>query len=290
MKIVDKIKIIIESLLIIILSGSICYICVNYTLDLRSQRNLNNLRDSVKASRLQFEEFEKAEISDNSTANNDSIGKNDKLTLVTTKDEKRNTTSSIAKEPLLDIYQELYEKNNNYTGWLYVEDTDIEYPVMKGPDNKFYLSHNIDKSYDKYGMLIMDTYCDYDYICPQLIIYGHNVNNGDLFGDLLFYKDKGYINYHPTICFDTIYDHNEYKVFAVLITSVTAAQNEIGLFTKWNFDNEQSYDDFIKWTKDNSLYDIDFTPSYDDEILTLVTCEHSNDEGRFVVLAAKIRE
>lgn len=290
MKIVDKIKIIIESLLIIILSGSICYIGVNYALDLRSQRNLNNLRNEVKSSRLQFEEFEKADISVDSNTTVDNNADKDEIAAVIKKDDNSTISSSTTKKPLLDIYQELYNKNNNYIGWLYVEDTDIEYPVMKGPDNKFYLSHNIDKSYDKYGMLIMDTYCDYGYSCPQLIIYGHNVNNGDLFGDLLFYKDKGYINYHPTISFDSVYDHNEYKVFAVLVTSITVAQNEIGLFTKWNFDNEQSYDDFIKWTKDNSLYDIEFTPTYDDEILTLVTCEHSNDEGRFVVLAAKIRE
>ena len=181
----------------------------------------------------------------------------------------------------------MHEENENFAGWLYVDGTNLEYPIMQGPDNKFYLSHDMDGVYDKYGMLILDENCNIGYKCPQLVIYGHNVNSGKLFGELLFYKEEAYCDYHPEICFDTLYGRGTYKVFAAFTTTVAEAESGAKMFSTWDFADKDTYDNYINWAKGKSLYARDYTPKFGDDILSLVTCEHSDDEGRFVVLAAR---
>ena len=274
----------VESVLILAFSFSVVFLGINYFFDMKSEKKMNDIRESVKASRLQFEDIR---IPEEERKKN--TGKKEKRIEEADRDGKTGTENAdnLSDADVLPIYREMHEANENFAGWLYVDGTNLEYPIMQGPDNKFYLSHDMDGAYDKYGMLILDQNCNIGYDCPQLIIYGHNVNSGKLFGELLFYKEEAYCNYHPQICFDTLYGRGTYTVFAAFTTTVNEAEKNGKMFSNWNFTDKKTYDDFVSWAKNNSLYQRDYTPKFGDEILSLVTCEHSDDEGRFIVFAAK---
>lgn len=229
---------VIESVLIVAICASLVFLGLSFYLDKKSENRMEELRSQVKASRLQLEQIQpdkdkKQSLSmmllgkEDSGENQDEEAQINAVSgdgIVTALSESKvGKPKEHQDKPILDIYKELHNQNENFAGWLYVDGTQLEYPIMQGPDNKFYLSHGMDRTYDKYGMLIMDVNCTPDIEGGHLIIYGHNVNDGKLFGNLLFFKDSGYIDYHPDISFDTLYEHGNYKVFAVVTTTVTQA-------------------------------------------------------------------
>lgn len=273
----------IESILVVALSFSVVFLGINYILDMKSEKKMDDIRKIVKESRLQFE---KIDIPQEEKDKNKGKKEERLETAESEAAEVKNAKAKSRESQVLPIFKEMHEANENFAGWLYVEDTNLEYPIMQGPDNKFYLSHDMDGVYDKYGMLILDDKCDIGAKCPQLVIYGHNVNSGKLFGELLFYKEEAYCDYHPQICFDTLYGRGTYTVFAAFTTTVPEAEKNGKMFSSWDFTDKESYDDFVRWAKGCSLYQRECEPEYGQAILSLVTCEHSNDEGRFIVLAA----
>ena len=275
-----RILTVVESVLLLTLSFSVVFLGINYYLDRKSEKKLDSIRAQVKESRLQFENIAIPEESkERNKQKKESSDAKDPEPITASKEH-------LADE-ILPIYRKMHDENENFAGWLYVDGTNLEYPIMQGPDNKFYLSHDMDGAYDKYGMLILDENCNIDSDCPQLVIYGHNVNSGKLFGELLFYKEEAYCDYHPQICFDTLYGSGTYRIFAAFTTTTSEAEKDGKMFSTLEFSDKERYDDFVSWAKGRSLYERDFTPKYGDDILSLVTCEHSDEEGRFIVFAAK---
>ena len=234
------------------------YFAVDGVLELRSRREADRLRDCVKANMF--------------TSDTDV--------------RERQETETEEPEEILHKYRQLHEENFYFTGWLSVPDTGIYYPVMQGPDNEYYLSHNIKNEYDKNGLLILDTRCQMSDTSPQYIIYGHNVQSGRMFGELLNYKEKSYYEHHKTICFDLLTEEGTYEIVAAFVVSM---KEEGGLSDFYQYDNflsEEEFDSYISEIKRNSLYETDVVPEYGQPLITLVTCEYSRDEGRFVVVAS----
>lgn len=97
-------------------------------------------------------------------------------------------------------YQELYLQNNDMVGWIKVEDTKINYPVMQSKDNpNFYLKHGFDKAYTDYGCPYVQENCDMELPSDNIIIYGHHMNDGSMFAGLMKFKDKSFWEKHKTI-------------------------------------------------------------------------------------------
>ena len=279
-----KLRSIIELILLLILCGAITFILINKFLDYQSQKNLsalqNNVKDARERSSISFS-YSKAKM-----ASSDS---EEDMTNVSEKsgDNVDENVEEVDYTPILSVYKELHDANENFYGWLVIDGTPIDYPVMQGPDNEFYLSHNLERKYDKFGTLIMDIGSK-DYLeCPHLIVYGHNVKNGDLFGELINYRNQGYYKHHPEIVLDNLYESTTYEIFAVFRTSIEEAQTEEHFFTTYKFDTDEEYQKILTWAKNQSIYDIDYVPQFGDGILSLVTCEYSKKNGRFVVMAAK---
>jgi len=185
----------------------------------------------------------------------------------------------------LSEYNKLYESNDEFAGWLEVPGTAISYPVMKHKDNDFYLTHNFEKKSDKFGMLTMDFRCPLNDTGSQYIIYGHNVRDGRLFGELLNYKNESFYSYEPVIMFDTPYVRGMYEVFAVVIIQVSPGSKPEYEYINWT--DQESFENYVSQMKSMSLYKCRFMPKYGQPLLALVTCEKSTDTGRLVVLAAK---
>lgn len=209
---------------------------------------------------------------------------NSGATTVQVSDVEENATKKILEE-----YEVLYNKNKSLIGWVKIDDTEINYPVMQTVNNTYYLDHNIEQEYDKNGSIFMDKDCDVLKPSTNLIIYGHHMKSGKMFGDLDKYSSKSYYEAHPTIQFDTIYEKGTYEIMYVFRSKVYN-EDEI-VFKYYQFIEANSAEEFYSYMEEMSelsLYDTGVTASYGDRLLTLSTCDSSEPEGRFVVVARRV--
>ena len=190
---------------------------------------------------------------------------------------------------VLEEYQTLYNKNKKLIGWLKIDDTNIDYPVMQTTNNEYYLDHNYSQEYDKNGSLFLDKDCDVVHRSTNLIIYGHHMKSGKMFGNLNRYSSEDYCKNHSTIQFDTIYEKGTYEVMYVFRSRIYN-EDEI-VFKYYQFldaASEKEFNSNMQEMAALSLYDTGVTASYGDELLTLSTCDSSETDGRFVVVAKRV--
>ena len=184
-------------------------------------------------------------------------------------------------------YEEVYEQNTDLVGWISIDGTNINYPVMQTINNpNFYLKHGFDKQYSDYGVPYVQENCVLG-ISDNVIIYGHHMNNGSMFADLCKYESEGFYREHKTIRFDTLSGFGEYEIVAVF---KTVAYSEAG-FKYYHFvgaEDEADFYAFLSECKARGLYDTGVSARYGDKLITLSTCEYSRTNGRMVVVAKKI--
>lgn len=193
------------------------------------------------------------------------------------------------KKEVLEEYKNLLNKNKKLIGWVKIADTNIDYPVMQTTDNEYYLDHNLNQEYDKNGSIFMDKDCDVLKPSTNLILYGHHMKSGKMFGDLDEYSKQKYCEEHPYIQFDTIYEKGIYQVMYVFRSRVYS-EEEVN-FKYYQFIDalsEQEFDSYMQEMAAMSLYDTGVTASYGDHLLTLSTCDYQEKDGRFVVVAKKV--
>ncbi len=191
---------------------------------------------------------------------------------------------------ILEEYETLYNKNKRLIGWLKIEDTNIDYPVLQTTDNVYYLDHNFEQEYDKNGSLFLDAACDIVHRNTNLIVYGHHMRSGKMFGNLNKYSSESYYKEHPYIQFDTIYEKGTYEVMYVFRSKIYN-EDEI-VFKYYQFSDAVSEKEFNSNMQEMaalSLYDTGVIASFGDELLTLSTCDNSEADGRFVVVAKRIQ-
>ena len=188
---------------------------------------------------------------------------------------------------MLEQYRALYKQNSDMAGWVRIDGTTIDYPVMHTGDD-FYLSHGFDKEKSKSGVPFIDKRCSVEPMGTNTIIYGHHMKNGTMFAGLEKYEDEAYYKEHPVIRFDTLYEQHEYEIIAVFESQIYRKSDSI--FQHYNFLNAESkdeFDEYIKGIKALALYNTGITASYGDALLTLVTCTYHTQNGQFVVVARK---
>ena len=202
-------------------------------------------------------------------------------------------TSSITDnitERMLQL-KELKKVNEDIIGWLEIDNTKINFPVLQGSDNEYYMTHTYKKEYSKDGSIFLDK--DYDWNIPSsnLLIYGHNNKNGNMFQDLLKYEDENYYKEHSYIRFTTVNDDSQYEIISVFKSRVyyKSEQNVFRYYFFINAANEEEYNYYVEESKKASLYDTGKTAIYGEQLLTLTTCEYSQEDGRFVIVAKKIQ-
>lgn len=191
---------------------------------------------------------------------------------------------------ILAQYRELYEQNTDMVGWIRIDGTKINYPVMYRADD-FYLTHSFDKKDSKSGVPFVDKRCAVDPFGTNTIIYGHNMKNGTMFADLLKYVNEEYFKEHPLVQFDTLYEQQKFEIIAVVKSQTYRKSDRV--FKHYEFlsaDNTAVFDEYIANIKAIALYDTGVTASYGDELLTLVTCAYHTENGQFVVVARKHSE
>lgn len=186
--------------------------------------------------------------------------------------------------------EKLNKENNDVIGWIQISDTTINYPLLQAKDNEYYLTHNYKKKNSKYGSIFLNSKCNLLDNNSNLIIYGHNMDDKQMFYPLMKYTDKKYYENHKTIQITTMEQENNYEIIAVFKSKVFY-EDEKDVFKYYyytNFENENKYNEYIKNCKKEQLYDTGVSANYGKQLVTLVTCEYSQKNGRLVVIAKKV--
>jgi sortase B len=175
-------------------------------------------------------------------------------------------------------------------GWIKVEGTPIDYPVMQDRnDDDYYLKHNFEGKEDNKGAPFVSADACIDPLDQNLVIFGHNVSDGSQFGELDRYLDYDFYQQHSTIEFDTIYETGTYQIVAVVKTHVKT-DNESGFRYYWfrEYENRGEFQDLLDFIEDNKVYDTGEYLSYGDTTIMLSTCEYTVDNGRLVIIAKRM--
>lgn len=206
---------------------------------------------------------------------------------------KQDTQQETASEPEKQAsYQNLYWENTDMVGWILIEDTNIDYPVMQTPtDPTYYLKHDFEKNYTDYGCPFMQADCDALAPSDNLILYGHNMKDGSMFADLAKYRSKDFWQSHKTVWFDTALGSCAYEIFAVIHTTVQADTADAFPFYRFvDAATPEEFADYVSACQARALYDTGISAKYGDKLLTLSTCDNITDNGRLLVIAKKTKQ
>ncbi len=191
---------------------------------------------------------------------------------------------------VLPEFQEMLKTNSKIVGWITIDDTKIDYPVAQTTDNEYYLNHDLNQKEDRNGTIFLDTNCDIIEPSTNLILYGHHMQSGNMFGNLGKYEDEEYYEKHKYITFDTLYEHGTYEVMYVFRSHVFT-ETEVA-FKYYQFIDAYSdveFDSYMQEMANMSFYDTGVTATFGDRLLTLSTCDYQEKDGRFVVVAKKVK-
>lgn len=190
---------------------------------------------------------------------------------------------------ILPEYKNLHNKNKKLIGWIKIDDTIIDYPVMQTVNNEYYLDHNFNQEEDRNGCIFMDYQCDVIKGCDNMILYGHHMQSGKMFGTLNKYSSEKYYKEHPKIQFDTIYEKGQYEVMYVFRSKVYSEEEITFKYYQFiNVGSEQEFNSYMNEMAALSIYDTGVTAVYSDQLLTLSTCDYQENDGRFVVVAKRV--
>lgn len=184
-----------------------------------------------------------------------------------------------------DQYGLLFEQNQDMIGWIAIDGMNINYPVMQTPDRpNYYLTHSFEKQRSDHGVPYAAESARIDPQSDNLVLYGHHMKGGKMFGSLESYKSADFWREHPIIQFDTHAGFGRYEIIAAF--NVNPADFEYHLFI--DAADGAAFDDYVQRCKALSFYDTGMAAQYGDKLITLSTCEYSQSNNRLVVVARKI--
>lgn len=256
--------------LLLIALGVSAFMVGSYLLEGKEQEDRYNELSQIAASSRETIEATKAETTGETS-------------------EMTQTESTEAAEPtMIPGYAEIYAENEDTVGWLKIEGTRLDYPVMQTPnDPNYYLYRDFDKNSSQRGSVYAWGDADIKEPSDNVTLFGHNMADGSMFATLNNYVNKTYWEDNSLIFFDTLDEYHTYKIFAVFKTSANIGEG----YSYHQFvdaDTEAEFNTFVKTVKDLSFYDTGITPVYGDKMITLSTCEYTLDNGRLVVCAVRI--
>lgn len=179
--------------------------------------------------------------------------------------------------PTVD-FETLCAINSDVVGWLYLQGTQINFPVVQGEDNQEYLYWLINGDYNSAGTPFMDYRNTVDFSDRNTIIYGHNMNNGTMFADIHKYTEQQYYDEHPFLLLLTPEGNHKVEIFAGYITGLDANAWQM------DFSSDEEFTAWIETAIGRSAFKSNVVPMAEDKILTLSTCSSSANQTRFVLL------
>ncbi|OIJ19058.1 SrtB family sortase [Anaerobacillus alkalidiazotrophicus] len=177
----------------------------------------------------------------------------------------------------------LDEVNQDIVGWITIPGTVIDYPVVKGEDNDFYLDRNVNKRKARAGSIFMDFRNSRVNDDIHTILYGHNMKDGSMFKELINFKDEYFFNKFRVIEYHNLYEQTEWEIFSVYVT------NTDFYYIETDFSTNSDYQLFLDSIVKRSLFETDIEVMVGDQIMTLSTCDYDFEDARLVVHAKKVK-
>lgn len=177
-------------------------------------------------------------------------------------------------------FEDYFELNTDYVGWISIEGTGVNAPIVKGRDNEFYLDRGFDKTYSVKGSIFMDYRNFGQGFDSHTIIYGHNMKDGSMFGELDNYMDQAYLESNPVITIEDLYNLRRFEVVSVYYESAETALLELN--------PDDDYENYFNLVMDKSMVLKDVNGLDGRKLLTLVTCSYEVDDGRYFIHALEI--
>jgi len=176
-------------------------------------------------------------------------------------------------------FDELKAKNDDVLGWLYLEDTHVNYPVVQGEDNAYYLTRMFDGTPNGSGSIYLDFRNAPDFSDRHTIIYGHHMINDSMLSDITLYKKQDFYESHPYMLLVT--PEVNYKL--EVISGYVAALD----YESWNlgFESDQEYQEWLDYTMQKSLIKSHVTPTVEDKVVSFSTCTYEFEEARYILVA-----
>lgn len=188
------------------------------------------------------------------------------------------TEPEMPAAPIAVDFVSLLELNSEVVGWLYCEDTVINYPIVRAEDNNKYLHRMLDGSYNSSGTLFMDYRCEADFTSDNTLIYGHNMKNGSMFHTLLEYRDQTFYDEHSVMFLLTPEQNYRLNIVAGFIT----------IADSWVYQTDLSEtgapEAFLNQCIANSDFRSSYRPAPEEQIITLSTCTYEYNNARYVII------
>ena len=260
-----KTRQIINILLVAVLVVSLSLFGRSVVVNHRTQNRYDNVRSLV--------------TSDNTAGNiSDSGDTTSGETLSDGEDNSANKSDNYIEELLSIDLTSLIEISPEVKGWIYIPDTIIDYPIMQHSDNDYYLKHTWDGTQNKVGSIFFDCQNETDLSDFNTIVYGHNMNNGSMFGTLENFLSESFIEEHPSIYIVNENGVYKYDIFAVHRTNISTITFGMKIYT------DPMREEFISFALDYSDIETEIEPTTEDSFLTLSTCSYGS-RYRIVVQA-----
>lgn len=272
---IQKILYIALIVILVAIFGFSAYYVGDYFLESNKQKSeFNELADIVASVRATSPSRQSGSSSDDAYSD--------------TNGDSHSYEEEFAESGMLKEMDLLYNLNSDIVGWLTIEDTNINYPVMQAPDSvDYYLHKNFKKEYSQQGCLYARETCDINTPSDNITIYGHNMRDRSMFADLDKFLEKSFWEEHQAFTFDTLYERHTYQIFAVFRTTASVGKG-FSYHTFVNAADETEFNEFVAKCKRLAVYDTDITPEYGDKLVCLSTCEYSQTNGRLVVVAYRV--
>lgn len=215
------------------------------------------------------------------------VKKERKTTATTTKNiiastpEAKHTTTK--KPPISVNFNKLKKKNKDIIGWIYSENTVINYPILQTSNNIYYLRHLMDKSYSVSGSIFLDSINNKYFKDANSILYGHHMRNGSMFASIEQYKEQEYFDSHSELWLLT---PNQDYMIAPFAGLVVEPSREDYFMT--NFIDPQTQQSYVKFALENSTFVGDFSPNSTDKLITLATCDYTFEGARFILVCTLV--
>ena len=189
-------------------------------------------------------------------------------------------------------FAELYRENPDFIGWITIEDTKVDYPVMQNmEENEYYIHRNFQQEWDDSGLPFLDFRCSFTEPTDNMLIYGHNMKAGTMFSGIISYNSQEFYDTHKTFTFNTIDGDGEYEVIAAFYSQIYP-ESDTSSFKYYQFfdaASEEEFNAYVEQVKALTPYEINATASYGDSLITLSTCAYHTEDGRFAVVARKVK-
>lgn len=179
--------------------------------------------------------------------------------------------------PITVEFDSLLRQNEDIRGWIYCPDTPINYPVLQGTDNQYYLRHMVNGEYNRAGSILLDYRCAGDFSDAYNLVHGHNLKDDTMFGSLVNYADQDYLQAHPVVYLLTPAGDYVVELFAGFTANSDDKIYSIPA-------TKQHRTDMVENCIARSDFVSRIIPSQDDRLVIFSTCSYAYDDARYVVI------